>query len=580
MSVRSGVFTKYVLEFPGQKLKISNDPASGDLVLDSDVTVTMARGTAGSTFKIQIYELPKDTLKTLKDAVKDPLATNHSVNIQLGYFDTAVDTVLESGVFGNVSAAAGASPNDGKLVTTINGKEGALFAASETTHAASVPSDKASSFADVAQEVLNTVFTTDGKTANPGVDAVVTQAVQSDAKPTGPSKSEVSFPKGGTVLTALAQVASMAKQELLLVDKAVILGLQILLNPTVQLDPQVNLAQFEELNLSIRPRRTGKTPPDPVTVKGFSFTALGDPTMRPGQTVVVSGIDALKSPPTFVIRNVEHQFNSTKGYTCVGAAAEVLKDGSLAVALDAAIKSSAASAAQGVAGQISAAGAKNPAIEVVSVKQAGRDAFRADLYYSSQDDNDPEPQPSVNIVVEEVDKQVYENKPIASPFAWRKCGLVTPLYPGMKALLAHNVGLPTDGIVTGYIWSAQPDAPPPPNKTGDWWLCLPIDFAGDKPPDDGTKAVNDLTSATGHRVIEAKGLKITIGASKLGTVGARPSEGGDDEFLIEHASGASLHIDSQGALTIVSKGAMSIDASSASLSIKGKVTIQGSLEIE
>ena len=166
----------------------------------------------------------------------------------------------------------------------------------------------------------------------------------------------------------------------------------------------------------------------------------------------------------------------------------------------------------------------------------------------------------------------------------------------MKAVVAHNAGLANDCIVTGYIWSEKPNSPPPSSADGDWWRRLPIDLQDAKPtdkpkptdpcapappaqeatykspPDDSTKAVNDLTSAAGLRVIEAKGLRITIGTSKLGTVGARPTDAAKDEFLIEHASGTTLHIDSQGALTI--------DASNASVSIKGSVVIEGTLEIK
>jgi hypothetical protein len=63
-----------------------------------------------------------------------------------------------------------------------------------------------------------------------------------------------------------------------------------------------------------------------------------------------------------------------------------------------------------------------------------------------------------------------------------------------------------------------------------------------------------------------------VGAAKLATVGKRPNEGPDDDFLIEHASGTSVHIDSSGVLTI--------DASKTSLIIKGDVVIEGSLEIK
>jgi hypothetical protein len=309
--------------------------------------------------------------------------------------------------------------------------------------------------------------------------------------------------------------------------------------------------------------------PKETPVNVFNFTALGDPTMRPGQPIIVSGIKEFASPPDFVIRTVEHQFDSSTGYVCVGAAASGLKDGAAALEIDSAIKQSAATAAQDVAGAIKSEAAKNPVVEVTSVKAAA-DAYQADLYHSQP--REDEQQPSIEVAVEPQQDHVYRHRPIASPFAWRKCGLVTPVYAGMKALVAHNFGLATDGIVTGYIWSKQPDFAPPSNQAGDWWLCLPIDFDATKPPSDGTKAVNDLTGHTGKRVIEVKGLRITVGAGKLANIGTRPTEGPDDEFLIEHASGTSVHIDSNGALTI--------DASKASLTIKGDVVIEGSLEIK
>jgi len=106
--------------------------------------------------------------------------------------------------------------------------------------------------------------------------------------------------------------------------------------------------------------------------------------------------------------------------------------------------------------------------------------------------------------------------------------------------LNHNLNLPDDALVTGFLWSEQPLIEPPKNKEGDWWLCLPIDFDASQPPTDSTKAANDLIANNGKRVIEVKGLKITVGNDKLPNVGERPREGNDDEFLIEHASGAKI----------------------------------------
>jgi hypothetical protein len=573
MTVRSGVFTKYVVEFFGG-LKVSNDPSVSDLALDADITVTMARGTLGTKFKIILYDLPKGIGDFLDAAAKAP-ALQRSVKIQLGYFETNVQLVME-GVYDKVESKAGADKTLGqdKLVTTISGNEAALVACSETKYTASLSDDDASSYAKAAQSVLSSV-----KKAHPGFDTLVNEKLQFNTPVTvSPlSKSDTKF-NNDTVLTVLAEIAKKAKLELLVVDKMVILGSPIARTiAAAQLDPSTNLAKIEKVKQAPKtPGLTKSDSPNATPVNIFSFTALGDPTMRAGQRIVVSGIEGFSSPPQFVIRSVEHQFNSSTGYVCVGAAASGLKDGAAGLDVDSAIQQNAASAAQDVAGAIKSEAAKNPAVEVTSVKAAA-DAYQADLYHGQS--REDEQQPSIDVAIQEQEDHVYKHRPIASPFAWHKCGLVTPVYPGMKALVAHNVALASDGIVTGYIWSKKPDFTPPPNKIGDWWLCLPIDvdttkkdFNRAKPLPDQTKAVNDLTGNTGKRVIEVKGLRITVGAGKLANIGARPTEGPDDDFLIEHASGTSIHIDSKGALTI--------DASKASLTIKGDVVIEGSLEIK
>jgi hypothetical protein len=573
MSLRSGVFTKYVVEF-GAKLTVSNDPSVADLAIDADVTVTMSRGTLGTTFKIILYDLPLDKANLLSDAVP----ALKTVKIQLGYFETNVQLVME-GLYEKVESKTGADKSLGqdKLVTTISGREKALVACAETKYTASLSDDDASSYAKAAQSVLSSV-----KKAHPEFDKLVNQKVQFNTPVTvAPlSKSDTKF-KSDTVLTVLAEIAKKAKLELLVVDKMVILGSPIArLIAAAKLDPSTNLAKIEKVKLAPKPKTTGATKSDspketPVSV--FSFTALGDPTMRPGQPITVSGIKEsvvrgikeIAGTAGFVIRSVEHQFNSSTGYVCVGAAASGLKDGAAALDVDSAIKQNAATGAQDVASAIKSEAGKNPVVEVTSVKAAA-DAYQADLYHGQP--REDEQQPSIEVAIEQQEDHVYKHRPIASPFAWRKCGLVTPIYPTMKALVAHNVGLATDGIVTGYIWSKEPDFAPPSNKTGDWWLCLPIDFDEAKPPGDSTKAVNDLTGHTGKRVIEVKGLKITVGATKLAAVGKRPCEGPDDDFLIEHKSGTRVHIDPNGVLTI--------DASKATMTIKGDVVIEGSLEIK
>jgi hypothetical protein len=210
-----------------------------------------------------------------------------------------------------------------------------------------------------------------------------------------------------------------------------------------------------------------------------------------------------------------------------------------------------------------------PSIEVGQVKAHDTEKHQSTLYFGQAAER-TETQPSIRTAVDTDEQQLLRNKPLVSPFAWRKCGLLVPVYPGMRALLSHSRDLLDDALVSGFIWSEKPANEPPKGKEGDWWLCLPIDFDTNNPPADDAKAVNDLTANNGKRVIEVKGLKITIGADKLPNVGARPTEGADDEFLIEHKSGARIRI--------ADDGALSIEASS--ISIKGDVTIEGNVEVK
>jgi hypothetical protein len=183
--------------------------------------------------------------------------------------------------------------------------------------------------------------------------------------------------------------------------------------------------------------------------------------------------------------------------------------------------------------------------------------------------------PSVEVAVDP-EPQLH-GKPIASPFAFHKCGLVVPVLPGMRALLAHNRGLVNDAVVAGFLWAEKPRLEPPQNAAGDWWLCLPTKLDGDGMPTG--KGVNDLTDKAGLRVIQAKGLRITVGEGKLPDVGKRP-ELPDDlgaKLLIEHESGTTLTIASDGAVTLDTGGKdIILKSGDASITLSGgKVQLKG-----
>jgi|GEM_PF-1409737 len=539
MSVRSGLFIKYAVKFVEAKLTVSNDVLVGDVCIDADITVKMHRWTSGTTFTITLYDLPEAKVKQLKELTKGAAL---SARIELGYFDTSTALVVE-GICEKIDSRATQDKPVTTLVTTIDGREKAFFACAIMPYRKSLQGDF--SVADAAAKVLSTVAagSSDPKLPVPA-DCVdkspqVTKDLTSGKPLHNPSFSQK------TALLVIDEIAQKAKAEFLITDGKVFLGSPIRYDPVVpppQLDYAVNLAKFDPVDPKIPGSNrfcTFSSPdPDPSkAVKGFKFTALGDPTLRPGQTVIVKNIKDYPSSasPEFRIRQVEHQFSTSTGYACVGSATERLANGASAREIDSAIDRSPAAAARDIVDRIGSQGFENPVVEVVSLKAAAQ-PYKADSYYG-QPAAGSETQPSINVAVRQQDDNVYTGKPIASPFAWRKCGLVTPVYPGMKALLVHNRALASDGVIAGYLWSKQPDFPPPPNEAGDWWLCLPIDFDATQPPTDETKAVNDLTASNGCRVIELKGLKITVGADGLKKIGKRPPPGDADVCTIAHASG-------------------------------------------
>jgi hypothetical protein len=159
--------------------------------------------------------------------------------------------------------------------------------------------------------------------------------------------------------------------------------------------------------------------------------------------------------------------------------------------------------------------------------------------------------------------------PIASPFAFDRTGLVVPVYPKMRALLAHNRGLVNDAVVAGFVWPDNPVLRRPANKPGDYWLALPTRLGADGLPQGA--GANDLTDAGGHRVIHAAGLTILVGTDALPEVGTRPDPPTDASITIEHQSGTTITIDPGGAVTITTNNkAISLTNGKVKLALDGK----------
>lgn len=551
-----GVIIKYQLEFSGVDLKVSNDLFKGEFIIDADITATFQRTAMGSSFEIRLYDLPKKKAEELAKKARESQQPV-SVLIRLGYFDDPFDLVMEGAVTKVVGAVS-----DGKLITTVKGEEMGAYALKRAKVRSLPPSS--AKIADAVKMILREAEITQGQ---------VDRTPQLGTLPEDSTLTDKTL-RGKTVMAVLDELAEFAGAELLVADKKVYMGRPIKVsdyNPP-KLQDDVNLALFAPFvkNISEENEPNLLKPLLATDANGFRFTITGDPKLRSGNKVE-AGVDGFggESTPEFRVHSLAHKLTMTGGYVCEGIAIKAESDEQCRRREAAACQPTAESIAESLTRRAQAEQRHRPSIEIGKVKTYATPQHRGTLYFGQRSER-TETQPSLRTEVDSDENQLLRNKPVVSPFAWHKCGLVAPVYPGMKALLAHNLNLHDDALVVGFLWSERPAIEPPQNNDGDWWLCLPIDFDTTSPPADSTKAVNDLIANNGKRVIEVKGLKITIGADKLPNVGARPSEGEDDEFLIEHKSGTKFKIAADGALTI----------EASSVSIKGDVTIEGSVEVK
>jgi hypothetical protein len=562
-----GIVIKYQLEFPEAGLRVSNDLSAGDFLLDANIKIKMERGRAGTSFVVQLFDLPLARAQELNKLLRR--SGRAHVSVRLGYFDGAFEPVLE-GVFTSVHSAV--SQSGEQLVTTIEGLEVGAYLLANTELQHSLPQDK--SVGEIVDFVL--------KQATLAQYEIDRQAMIENVPATLKDKAL----RGRNVLGLFDELAEVAQADLLVRDKKVWFGKPVKDDsylPAI-FEPDVNLASFEPFTTDIPAEADANllNPLEATRAEGFRFIVTGDPLLRPAQRVAASsgGFDEL-ADAEYRIQSLSHEFSMSAGYLCRGTAMRVHPDANSRRRASAVNRSTAASFVDTLAKKVQAERRQQPSVEIAKVRSytpgsaTAAEKHLSTLYFGHRFARE-ETQPSVRAEVESSEEQLYRHKPIASPFAWHLCGMVVPVYPGMKAVLNHNLDLQDDGIVSGFIWSQQPAIEPPRNKEGDWWLCLPIDFDTTQPPTAETLAVNDLTANNGKRVIEVKGLKITVGAGTLPTVGTRPEEGADDEFLIEHVKGTKITIDRDGVVKIEAGQGLKI---SGDVSLDGNLSVSGNLDV-
>jgi hypothetical protein len=354
----------------------------------------------------------------------------------------------------------------------------------------------------------------------------------------------------GSALQALGRIAMLANAPLIIRDNTIHFGAAVggSSDPApVAFSPDRNIVKLEQLQVSeetLEPcRNRTNERPRAYARSHLEMTVLGHPGLRVGQKATVE--DVAGTPQgTLRINHLVHRFSTKQGggYTC-DVKLLAAEPGELA---------RGSTGAHGVVDRVrdvvESAQSQRPAIDVGQIReyQAGNQSKHLATLNYGQSPPGGAVAPSVETPVDEVVQ--LHNKPIASPFAFHKCGLIVPVYPKMRAWLAHNRNQVNDAIVAGFVWSENPVQARPENEPGDFWLCLPTELDTDGLPTG--KGVNDLIDRRGLRVIQAKGLQILVASDQLPDVGARPAAPDENAIVIKHESGTSITIANDGGVTI------------------------------
>jgi hypothetical protein len=539
-------------------LRVSNDVLSGEFVLDADIKLDMTAGVTVSWFDIGLYDLPSTVVDTLAGLERSgPLP----VDVSLGYFDSP-QTQRAPAMSGLVHTITSAVDSQGRLVTRVRGFEKAGYHLLTTAYQNDAGGEvRLDEFArKLGDDAVNVV---------PGSDLATTKNVTVTAR---------------TRLEALRQVAAIAAAPVVIADGEVRIGDSVGAQPGITFSPATNIVTLERHQLQVeevapaQEAASNALAAAAASAFGVSsggadvqnllqLTVLGDPTLRPGQAVDYkprNPIDGL--PGDLRIEHVRHVYSSKSGYTCE---ARLLSAG-------AGDKASRLVGARGLAQRIrdiaDNSPADRPAVDVGEVQSYQSERHVTTLHYGQ---NPPAGMVAPSVDADVTRKPLLHDKPAIAPFAWHNTGLMVPVYPAMRAVLAHNRSLPNDALVAGFVWADQAGHVPPRNQRGDWWLCLPTGLGPDGLP--SGKGVNDLTDAAGMRVIQAKGLRVTVGEQTLPPVGDRPDVPAAGKLVIEHEKGTKVSVDADGAVTIstngkditFTNGQASITLSGGSVKLKG-----------
>lgn len=498
----------------GLPLTVSNDVFSGSLVLDAEITVTMAEGAAADTFEVTLINLPVVT-DDLVRAVQSAGGLN--VTIHLGYFDDPLTkTAAGRVIVGRVTSVIGRVGEDGFSRTILYGQEEAGYLL--RTNGAAIGLKQTTTALAFAEELA-------GKAG-----------VKLAGESTLPGDFTGFTVRAGSTLDALRDLAGRAKVPIIVRDGLVYLGAAVGSpgdGAPMVFDPDTNVVSLEDTNA-----QDTVSPFAPPVRNTVDLIVLGHPGLRVGQVARINNLGGV-SAKTLRVSRVVHSFSVSAGYT---AKVQLIAAG-------AGQRAQVLGGAQGVVDRIQNSVDRNrgdnPAVDVGEVFEYVGGQHLASLHYGQR----PDPAVAAPSVASPVDAPVdLHDKPIASQFAFDRTGLILPVYKGMRAVLVHNRGLVNDAVVAGFVWPDDPRMRKPANEPGDYWLALPTGLDSDGLPEG--PGVNDLIDAGGFRVVQNAGLHILVGTDALPEVGSRPAPPDDATITIEHQSGTKITIDPSGAVTI------------------------------
>jgi hypothetical protein len=499
----------------GLPLAVSNDVLSGSFILDADIRVRMTEGAATDTFEISLSNLPA----SVTDAIRAARAVAPvQVEVRLGYFDEPATRTGDGGLVlsGRLTRLAATVGADGYARTLLYGQETAGYLLRLAKAAVDLPDKKTA--LDFAQALAD----------NAKVELVTGSTLPGDL--------DDYTVRTGSALGALGALAKRGDVPLVVRDGKILLGAAVGApgdNAPIVLDPDTNIVSLGNLD----GEDTGGDQEPPVR-NAVNLTILGHPRLRVGQVATVRGLTGLPTGPLRLSR-VEHHFTTGGGYTtevdliAAGSGQRAEVNGGVQVVADR------------WQGMVDRAHDDRPAIDVGEVTSYAEGRHTASLHYGQS------PDPGVNApsVASPVDPDLnLRQKPIASPFAFDRTGLVTPVYPRMRALLAHNRSTVNDAVVAGFLW-----------------LALPTGLDDDGLPTG--PGANDLIDAAGRRAVHATGLHILVGTDALPEVGTRPDPPDDNTITIEHQSGTTIAIDAGGAVSITTSN-QPITMTNGSVSLK------------